>query len=78
MGKRGPQPRYPWDKWFDAVKAGKSVRLRYMKDYDCTPLSMETQIRQRASGLGIPLTVSHETTQGRPDTHVLIFRKRER
>lgn len=49
MGKRGPQPTYPWARWLER----KRLRLIQGRDYHCQPHGMASQIRAYARRNGL-------------------------
>lgn len=54
MAKRGPKPRYLWDKWF----AKKQIMLRKGEHYDTSAASFAQQVRNAASHRNIPISLT--------------------
>lgn len=54
MGKRGPKPIYPWDRWF-----ARKTRVRIVRGvhYYCQPHTMMTMIRMQASRRKVHVSV---------------------
>lgn len=65
MGRRGPDPLYPWDRWFARQNWGKAHRLRRGRHFECQSYGMAAQLRKHASrrGLSVTIEIDEETVR---------------